>query len=165
MAIYKTLSLIHFLITDMSQIISNEDRQNEENNKTSTPKNANGNLSKNDGRQSMLKDLDGDKLHVVALFLLYTLQGIPMGLKDSIPLLLTKRNVPYKDQAAYSISNYPFSMKILWAPLVDSVYVTRFGRRKSWLVPVQYLIGKQTSGSCFLTSVQVPYECTGICTH
>jgi len=95
----------------------------------------------NQGKQSMLKDLDGDKLHVVVLFFLYILQGIPLGLKAAIPLLLSNRNVPYKEQAIYSISSYPFSMKILWAPLVDSVYIARFGRRKSWLVPVQYLIG------------------------
>jgi len=25
--------------------------------------------------------------------------------------------------------------------LVDSVYISSFGRRKSWLVPVQFLIG------------------------
>uniref|UniRef100_A0A8R1DKG8 Acetyl-coenzyme A transporter 1 n=1 Tax=Caenorhabditis japonica TaxID=281687 RepID=A0A8R1DKG8_CAEJA len=32
-------------------------------------------------------------------------------------------------------------MKLLWAPIVDSVYSKRFGRRKSWMVPCQYLIG------------------------
>ncbi|XP_050430843.1 acetyl-coenzyme A transporter 1-like isoform X3 [Adelges cooleyi] len=32
-------------------------------------------------------------------------------------------------------------MKILWAPLVDSLYVTKIGKRKSWLLPAQYLLG------------------------
>lgn len=32
-------------------------------------------------------------------------------------------------------------MKILWAPLVDSLYFSKIGRRKSWLVPTQILIG------------------------
>ena len=32
-------------------------------------------------------------------------------------------------------------MKLLWAPIVDSVYFKRLGRRKSWMVPCQYLIG------------------------
>lgn len=32
-------------------------------------------------------------------------------------------------------------MKILWAPVVDSAYIKSFGRRKSWLVPAQILIG------------------------
>lgn len=32
-------------------------------------------------------------------------------------------------------------MKLLWAPIVDSLYCKRIGRRKSWMVPCQYLIG------------------------
>jgi len=92
-------------------------------------------------RGGFLQDLDGDKVHVLVLFFLYVLQGIPLGLINAVPLILTDRNVSYKEQAAFSFSSYPFSMKLLWAPLVDSVYVARFGRRKSWLVPVQYLIG------------------------
>jgi len=87
------------------------------------------------------KDLEGDKFHVLVLFFLYVLQGIPLGLINAVPLILTDRDVSYKEQAAFSFSSYPFSMKLLWAPLVDSVYVARFGRRKSWLVPVQFLIG------------------------
>lgn len=33
------------------------------------------------------------------------------------------------------------SVKILWAPIVDSLYVKSWGRRKSWIVPSQLLIG------------------------
>lgn len=32
-------------------------------------------------------------------------------------------------------------MKLLWAPIVDAVYSSKFGRRKSWLIPTQFLIG------------------------
>jgi MFS transporter, PAT family, solute carrier family 33 (acetyl-CoA transportor), member 1 len=32
-------------------------------------------------------------------------------------------------------------VKILWAPIVDSAYFKAIGRRKSWLVPAQLLIG------------------------
>lgn len=32
-------------------------------------------------------------------------------------------------------------MKLLWAPIVDSIYFKKIGRRKSWMVPCQYLIG------------------------
>lgn len=39
----------------------------------------------------MLQQLEGDKLHVLILFFLYILQGIPLGLKDSIPLILSKK--------------------------------------------------------------------------
>ena len=60
----------------------------------------------------MWRDLDGDKLHVVILFFLYCLQGIPLGLDNAIPLILSRRNVPYTEQATFSISTYPFSMKV-----------------------------------------------------
>ncbi len=33
------------------------------------------------------------------------------------------------------------NVRLLWAPIVDSFYWKKFGRRKSWLVPMQYLIG------------------------
>jgi PAT family acetyl-CoA transporter-like MFS transporter 1 len=32
-------------------------------------------------------------------------------------------------------------VKILWAPLIDSIYFRKIGRRKSWLIPTQILIG------------------------
>lgn len=75
------------------------------------------------------------------LVLLYVLQGIPLGLAGSIPYLLQSRNISYADQATYSFVFWPFSLKLLWAPFVDSVYLRKVGRRKSWLVPIQYLIG------------------------
>jgi len=92
-------------------------------------------------KSEMLKNLEGDKLHVCILLFLYCLQGIPLGLKSSIPLILTRRSVPYTEQARFTIASYPFSMKVLWAPIVDSVFWAKFGRRKSWLVPAQYAIG------------------------
>ena len=99
------------------------------------------NTHETDGKRDILKDLQGDKIHVCVLFCLYILQGIPLGLGSAVPLVLINRSVPYKDQAKFSFAGYPFSMKLIWAPLVDSVYVARFGRRKSWLVPTQYLLG------------------------
>ncbi|XP_001950715.1 acetyl-coenzyme A transporter 1 [Acyrthosiphon pisum] len=87
-------------------------------------------------------NLKGDWINFFLLLLLYTMQGLPLGIASSISLLLqSKKNVTYKDQALYSISKWPFSLKLLWAPLVDALYVQKFGRRKSWLIPVQYLIG------------------------
>lgn len=44
-------------------------------------------------------------------------------------------------QAEFSFVNWPFSVKLLWAPIVDALFWPTFGRRKTWLVPVQYLIG------------------------
>merc|ERR1712012_1067846 len=83
----------------------------------------------------------GDERNILVLLFLYILQGIPLGLAAAIPLILTNRNVSYKQQAEFSFAYWPFSVKLLWAPIVDSCFISSFGRRKTWLVPVQYLIG------------------------
>ena len=69
------------------------------------------------------------------------LQGIPLGLTfGSIPFLL-KQTKSYQDLAIFSLCSYPYSLKLLWSPIVDSYYSKSFGRRKSWIVPCQILIG------------------------
>jgi len=91
--------------------------------------------------EDIKKGIAGDERNILVLLFLYVLQGIPLGLAAAIPLILTNRNVSYKQQGEFSFAFWPFSVKLLWAPLVDSLYVASFGRRKTWLVPVQYLIG------------------------
>ena len=81
-----------------------------------------------------------DLPNILLLLLLYTLQGVPMGLCQSIPLMLTEKKVSYSDQAMFSLVSWPFSLKLLWAPLVDSLYNKKFGRRKTWLIPTQFAI-------------------------
>ena len=80
----------------------------------------------------------GDGKNIAVLLFLYVLQGIPLGLANAVPLILTNRHVSYRQQAEFSFAWWPFSVKLLWAPIVDSLYIRRFGRRKTWLVPVQY---------------------------
>jgi PAT family acetyl-CoA transporter-like MFS transporter 1 len=85
--------------------------------------------------------LKKDRKSIALLLFLYLLQGLPLGLTSAIPYILSSKKVSYTDQGTFSFAFWPFSIKLLWAPLVDSIYVKRFGRRKSWLVPIQYLIG------------------------
>lgn len=89
---------------------------------------------------------------ILLLLLLYTLQGIPMGLSASIPFMLQSK-VSYSEIATFSLVSWPFSLKILWAPIVDSVYSPSFGRRKSWLVPIQLAAGVlMTAGSYWVAT-------------
>ncbi|KAH7716066.1 acetyl-coenzyme A transporter 1-like protein [Aphelenchoides avenae] len=78
---------------------------------------------------------------ICLLVFLYILQGVPLGLITAVPLLLQTRGVTYSQQAVFSLVWWPYSLKLLWAPVVDAVYVKRIGRRKSWTVLCQYLIG------------------------
>ncbi|KAF0753279.1 acetyl-coenzyme A transporter 1-like, partial [Aphis craccivora] len=76
------------------------------------------------------------------LLLLYILQGFPIGLSGTFPIILQSRKmVTYEEQALFSIVLWPYTVKVLFAPLVDSLYIQRIGRRKSWLLPIQFLIG------------------------
>ncbi|KAG5890265.1 hypothetical protein JTB14_014911 [Gonioctena quinquepunctata] len=90
---------------------------------------------------SARSNIRGDEKNILLLFFLYTLQGIPIGLSAAIPMILQNRGVSYKQQAEFSFVTWPFSLKLLWAPLVDAIFSTRIGRRKTWLIPTQYLIG------------------------
>ena len=47
----------------------------------------------------------------------------------------------YNANAIFALCSWPFSLKLLWAPIVDAVFFQGFGRRKSWVVPVQLLAG------------------------
>ncbi|KAA1102188.1 hypothetical protein PGT21_036622 [Puccinia graminis f. sp. tritici] len=82
-----------------------------------------------------------DKRAMVLLVVLYMLQGIPVGLAfGSIPFLLRAR-LSYSQIGLFSLASYPYSLKLLWSPIVDSCYFPSIGRRKSWIIPVQALVG------------------------
>mmetsp|Transcript_85529 Transcript_85529/g.169728 ORF Transcript_85529/g.169728 Transcript_85529/m.169728 type:complete len:478 (+) Transcript_85529:80-1513(+) len=86
-------------------------------------------------------NLQGEWGSILILLVLYTLQGLPMGLSGVIPMMLKERGVSFSDVGFFSLNTWPFSLKILWAPIVDTWYIARVGRRKSWMVPCQLAIG------------------------
>ena len=86
-------------------------------------------------------NLEGDYGNIALLFLLYVLQGLPMGLSAALPMILKENDVSTSDLGTFSVSAMPFSVKLLWAPIVDAVFVQSIGRRKTWLVPCQLIIG------------------------
>ena len=94
-----------------------------------------------------------DKWNIIILLVLYTLQGLPMGLSGSIPLILKERGISYEGLSLFSLVSLPFSLKLLWAPFVDSCYLPHIGRRKSWLIPVQIVTGLvMITGSHFVST-------------
>ncbi|KAH8152910.1 uncharacterized protein LAJ45_03136 [Morchella importuna] len=78
-----------------------------------------------------------DQRNFALLVLLYFLQGVPMGLAmGSVPFLL-KHKLSYGEIGVFTLASYPYSMKLLWSPIVDAIWSRRMGRRKSWIVPIQ----------------------------
>ncbi|GAM19226.1 hypothetical protein SAMD00019534_024010 [Acytostelium subglobosum LB1] len=82
-----------------------------------------------------------DAPNILWLIGLYLIQGIPLGLTfGTVPFFLHK-SATYTQIGIFSFATLPYSFKILWSPLIDSIYNKRFGRRKSWIVPTQLVIG------------------------
>lgn len=91
-----------------------------------------------------------DMLGISILMLLYCLQGIPLGLIfGSLPFVMAEK-LSYTDQATFSLSAYPYSLKLFWSPIVDVIYSPKYGRRKSWIFPMQLLMG--------LTMIYISYN-------
>ena len=101
-------------------------------------------------KNNKFSNLKKDSLKIIFLIWLYMLQVFPLGLLSTLPYILTVRKVSYSDQGILSFAGWPYAMKLLWAPIVDSVYFIKFGRRKSWILPSQFMI------SIFLIALAKP---------
>lgn len=80
--------------------------------------------------------------HVVVrvLFLgaLYLVQGLPFGFQaNALSALLRAEGVSMTHITLTTALALPWSIKALWAPLVDRHHVPALGRRRSWILPMQ----------------------------
>lgn len=41
----------------------------------------------------------------------------------------------------FTLAGYPYSFKLLWSPIVDTIHIKRIGLRKSWILPLQLISG------------------------
>jgi RhtX/FptX family siderophore transporter len=69
---------------------------------------------------------------------LYLSQGLPYGFfTQAVPVLMRKQGLSLPDIGLASLLALPWALKFLWAPLVDRWGGGAFGRRRSWIVPLQ----------------------------
>lgn len=82
-----------------------------------------------------------DRKAFFILVILYVVQGVPLGLAfGSVPLIL-KAKLLFTEVGLFSLASYPYSLKLLWSPIVDVVYLKKIGRRRLWIIPVQIVSG------------------------
>jgi MFS transporter, PAT family, beta-lactamase induction signal transducer AmpG len=68
----------------------------------------------------------------------YFVQGLPFGFQArALPVYLRAEGVELHTISLASTLSVAWLLKPLWAPMVDTVYVRAWGRRKSWIVPMQ----------------------------
>ncbi|CAE6441390.1 unnamed protein product [Rhizoctonia solani] len=79
--------------------------------------------------------------HAVFILHIDFFQGIHMGIASgSLPVLL--RSKLGDDQLGiFSLAAYLGSLKLLWSPIVDSIFSCTFGRRKSWIATTGFASG------------------------
>jgi len=78
--------------------------------------------------------------NLVVLFLLYFAQGLPFGFQKELSAFLRQAGMSLTHITLARGLSLPWLLKALWAPLVDRYGSASFGRRKSWIVPLQLLL-------------------------
>lgn len=64
--------------------------------------------------------------------------GLPLYLLlQLVPAWLKDGGVSLANIGLFALVGLPYSWKFLWAPLLDRYFIAGFGRRRTWLLPVQ----------------------------
>ncbi|MEZ4252672.1 MAG: MFS transporter [Polyangiales bacterium] len=86
----------------------------------------------------------------LVLGVLYVVQGMPFGFQASaLGLYLRSEGVSLTAVGLAGALALPWLLKALWAPLVDRYGSARFGRRRSWIVPMQILLATTCAVTAF----------------
>ena len=71
---------------------------------------------------------------------LYLSQGLPYGFfTQALPVLLRKQGMSLPDIGLTNLLALPWALKFLWAPLMDRYGSERLGRRRGYILPLQFL--------------------------
>jgi PAT family beta-lactamase induction signal transducer AmpG len=84
------------------------------------------------------------------LSLLYFVQGLPFGFQaTALPVYLRAEHVSLEAIGLTTALALPWSLKALWAPFVDRHFSAKWGRRKSWILPMQLLLALAAAGAAW----------------
>jgi MFS family permease len=73
-----------------------------------------------------------------ALSALYFVQGMPFGFQaTALPIYLRGEGISLAAIGLASFLSLPWMLKLLWSPFVESWHSPRWGRRRSWIIPLQ----------------------------
>tara|TARA_B100000989_G_scaffold283550_1_gene249532 strand:- start:469 stop:1755 length:1287 start_codon:yes stop_codon:yes gene_type:complete len=83
---------------------------------------------------------------LIFIFLMGVVSGIPLYLiLSTLMIWLSRENINIATIGLFSLTQLPWSLKFLWAPLIDSLKIPIFGKllgnRRSWLVFTQFFLG------------------------
>jgi MFS transporter, PAT family, beta-lactamase induction signal transducer AmpG len=81
---------------------------------------------------------------LIVMFLGFS-SGLPLALSGStLSIWMTEVGVNLKTIGLFALVGTPYTLKFLWAPLIDALNVPllsrRFGRRRGWLLLLQFIL-------------------------
>ena len=79
------------------------------------------------------------RLMIGVFFLLYMYQGLLFGLNEGFRQLLKAKHVRDAELAWIGLAPSPFYLKFLIAPVMDTKFSRKFGKRFSWIVPISII--------------------------
>ena len=71
---------------------------------------------------------------VIVIGFIFILVGMSQGYLNSLILELQEKGATYSDQAMFSLTLYPYLFKIVFAPFIDSYFLTSVGKCKTYIV-------------------------------
>lgn len=84
---------------------------------------------------------------------LYLVQGLPFGFQaEALPSLMAERGLTLESIGFSSALAAPWMGKALFAPLVDRFGSSRYGRRKSWILPLTAFLGATAFAAAFVAN-------------
>ena len=85
------------------------------------------------------------------LWPLYFVQGLPFGFQaTALPVYLREAGLSLTAIGFATALSLPWMLKALWAPLVDRYGSERFGRRRSWILPLELVLAALCVMAAFL---------------
>jgi len=86
------------------------------------------------------------------LSLLYIVQGLPFGFQTTaLPVFMRLHGMSLSAVGFASALSLPWMLKALWAPVVDRYHSPRWGRRRSWIIPMQWGLGIACAAAALMT--------------
>ncbi len=80
----------------------------------------------------------GTPRKLFVLSVLYLVQGLPYGFQlTALPVYLRDAGASLTGIGLASALALPWALKVIWGPPVDRFGSARFGRRRSWILPLQ----------------------------
>lgn len=102
------------------------------------PSSVAGTSSSSAGSSSSRARGGGTLARFTLLGALYFAQGLPFGFfVQALPVLMRQQGVSLSKIGFTSLLTLPWALKFLWAPVVDTRWWPRLGRRRSWILAMQ----------------------------